>query len=45
MTAIPHAAWLKAKETQALIATLESVRAGGSRFVGVGRGVSPAIVL
>jgi poly(A) polymerase len=32
--AIAHAAWLKAKETQKLIAALESARAGGSRFVG-----------
>ncbi len=31
---ITHAAWLKAKETQALIAALEAARAGGSRFVG-----------
>jgi poly(A) polymerase len=35
MTAsIAHAAWLKAKETQALIAALDAARAGGSRFVG-----------
>ncbi|HEX8901065.1 CCA tRNA nucleotidyltransferase [Vitreimonas sp.] len=33
-TAIPHASWLKAPETQALIAALEGARAGGSRFVG-----------
>lgn len=33
-TAITHAGWLKAKETQALIAALEAARAGGSRFVG-----------
>lgn len=32
--AIPHAAWLKAPETQALIAALEAARPGGSRFVG-----------
>jgi poly(A) polymerase len=32
--AITHAAWLKAKQTQALIAALEAARAGGSRFVG-----------
>ena len=32
--AITHAAWLKAKETQALIAALETARPGGSRFVG-----------
>jgi poly(A) polymerase len=31
---ITHASWLKAKETQALIAALETARAGGSRFVG-----------
>jgi len=31
---ITHAAWLKAKETQKLIAALEAARAGGSRFVG-----------
>lgn len=35
MTAsITHAPWLRAKETQALIAALEAARAGGSRFVG-----------
>ncbi len=34
MTAITHAPWLKAAETQKLIATLEAARAGGSRFVG-----------
>ncbi|HET9230879.1 MAG TPA: CCA tRNA nucleotidyltransferase [Vitreimonas sp.] len=34
MTAIAHATWLKAKETQALIAALDAARAGGSRFVG-----------
>ncbi len=35
MTAtITHAAWLKAAETQKLIAALDSARAGGSRFVG-----------
>jgi poly(A) polymerase len=34
MTAITHAPWLKAKETQALITALEAARAGGSRFVG-----------
>lgn len=34
MTAITHAAWLKAAETQALLAALEAARAGGSRFVG-----------
>lgn len=34
MTAIAHAAWLKAKETQALLAALEAARPGGSRFVG-----------
>jgi len=34
MTAITHAAWLKAAETQKLIAALEAARAGGSRFVG-----------
>ena len=32
--AIPHATWLKAPETQALIAALEAARPGGSRFVG-----------
>jgi len=32
--AITHASWLKAKETQALIAALEAARPGGSRFVG-----------
>jgi poly(A) polymerase len=31
---IAHAPWLKAPETQALIAALEAARAGGSRFVG-----------
>jgi poly(A) polymerase len=34
MTAITHATWLKAAETQKLIAALEAARAGGSRFVG-----------
>jgi poly(A) polymerase len=34
MTAITHATWLKAPETQKLIAALEAARAGGSRFVG-----------
>ena len=35
MTAsITHAPWLKAKETQALIAALEAARPNGSRFVG-----------
>ena len=34
MTAITHAPWLKAPETQKLIAALEAARAGGSRFVG-----------
>jgi poly(A) polymerase len=34
MTAIAHATWLKAAETQKLIAALEAARAGGSRFVG-----------
>ncbi len=34
MTSIAPAAWLKARETQALIAALEAARAGGSRFVG-----------
>jgi poly(A) polymerase len=33
-TAIPHAAWLKAPETHALIAALEAARPDGSRFVG-----------
>jgi poly(A) polymerase len=33
-TSISHAAWLKAKETQALMAALEAARPGGSRFVG-----------
>jgi poly(A) polymerase len=33
-TAITHSAWLKAPETQALIAALEAARPGGSRFVG-----------
>ncbi|HVK79548.1 MAG TPA: CCA tRNA nucleotidyltransferase, partial [Verrucomicrobiae bacterium] len=33
-TAIPHASWLKAPETQALLAALEAARADGSRFVG-----------
>ncbi len=32
--AIPHAAWLKAPETQKLIAALEAARPGGARFVG-----------
>ena len=32
--AITHAAWLKAPETQKLLAALEAARAGGSRFVG-----------
>ena len=31
---IQHAPWLKAAETQKLIAALEAARAGGSRFVG-----------
>jgi poly(A) polymerase len=31
---IAHAAWLKAKETQTLLAALDAARAGGSRFVG-----------
>jgi poly(A) polymerase len=31
---IAHASWLKAAETQALIAALEAARPGGSRFVG-----------
>lgn len=35
MTAsIAHAPWLKARETQALMAVLETARVGGSRFVG-----------
>jgi poly(A) polymerase len=34
VTAITHAPWLKAAETQKLIAALEAARAGGSRFVG-----------
>ncbi len=33
-TAITHAAWLKAPETQKLLAAFEAARAGGSRFVG-----------
>ncbi|MBY0563059.1 MAG: CCA tRNA nucleotidyltransferase [Hyphomonadaceae bacterium] len=33
-TTIRHASWLKAPETQALIAALETARPGGSRFVG-----------
>jgi poly(A) polymerase len=33
-TAITHSAWLRAPETQALIAALEAARPGGSRFVG-----------
>ncbi len=33
-TAITHVAWLKAPETQKLLAALEAARAGGSRFVG-----------
>ena len=33
-TSIAHAPWLKAKETQALIAALDAARPGGSRFVG-----------
>jgi poly(A) polymerase len=33
-TAITHATWLKAPETQALVAALNAARAGGSRFVG-----------
>lgn len=33
-TSITHAAWLKAPETQKLLAALEDARAGGSRFVG-----------
>ncbi|MCX7358423.1 MAG: CCA tRNA nucleotidyltransferase [Alphaproteobacteria bacterium] len=32
--AITHADWLKAPETQKLLAALEAARAGGSRFVG-----------
>ena len=32
--AITHAAWLKAPETQKLLAALEAARVGGSRFVG-----------
>jgi poly(A) polymerase len=34
MTSIAHAAWFKAKETQTLIAALDTARSGGSRFVG-----------
>jgi poly(A) polymerase len=34
LASIAHAPWLKAKETQALIAALEAARPGGSRFVG-----------
>lgn len=34
MNSITHAAWFKAKETQALMQALEATRAGGSRFVG-----------
>jgi len=34
LTAITHAPWLRAAETQALIAALEAARPGGSRFVG-----------
>lgn len=34
MTTITHASWLKAKETQALLAALEAARPDGSRFVG-----------
>jgi poly(A) polymerase len=34
LTSIAHAPWLKAKETQALVAALEAARADGSRFVG-----------
>jgi len=34
VTSIAHAPWLKAKETQALIAALEAARPNGSRFVG-----------
>jgi poly(A) polymerase len=34
MTTITHATWLKAEETQKLMAALEAARAGGSRFVG-----------
>ncbi len=34
MTAITHAPWLKAPETQKLLAVLEAARADGSRFVG-----------
>jgi len=33
-TSIAHASWLKAAETQALIAALETARPNGSRFVG-----------
>jgi poly(A) polymerase len=32
--AIPHAAWLAAPETRALMAALDAARPGGSRFVG-----------
>jgi poly(A) polymerase len=34
MTSIPHASWLTAPETRALIAALDAARPGGSRFVG-----------
>lgn len=33
-TSIAHASWFKAKETQALLAALETARPHGSRFVG-----------
>jgi len=31
---IQHTSWLKAPETQKLVAALEAARPGGSRFVG-----------
>jgi poly(A) polymerase len=34
MTTIAHASWLKSPETRAVIAALDSVRLGASRFVG-----------
>jgi poly(A) polymerase len=34
LTAITHAPWLKAKETQALMAALDAARANSARFVG-----------
>ena len=34
MTSIAHAAWFKAPQTRALMATLEKAKPGGSRFVG-----------